>query len=74
MNGTRDGADLGEDWLTTGQAARRMERSPARVRQLIVAKQLETLETPYGSLVKRGSVDAHVKARDAKGGGRGDGR
>ncbi len=53
-----------EQHLSTGQAARRMQRSKQRVHQLIAAGRLPTVHTVRGHLISPDDVDAIIAARE----------
>ena len=52
-------------WLTTSQAARRMERSAKWTRQLAERGALRSVQTALGRLIDPESVDELRRARDA---------
>lgn len=56
-------AQLLEQMVTTGQAARRLEVSEERVRQLVKAGDLSAVKTPLGMLLDAGSVDELAERR-----------
>ena len=57
-------------WLTPSQAARILDVTPARVRQLIAAGQLACDRTPLGRLVLASSVERLAAERAARRAGR----
>jgi hypothetical protein len=46
-----------QDWLSPSQAARRLDRSVSRVRQMVVEGQLAYVRTPLGKLIAASDVD-----------------
>ena len=57
-------------WLTPSQAARVLDVTPARVRQLIASGQLACDRTPLGRLVLASSVESLAAERAARRAGR----
>lgn len=57
-------------WLTPSQAARVLDITPARVRQLIAAGQLACDRTPLGRLVLASSVETLAAERTRRRQGR----
>jgi hypothetical protein len=55
--------DRRDDWLTTGQAARALGVSEARVRTMADRDELETERTPLGRLFFASSVEKLRKER-----------
>ena len=52
-----------DGWLTPAQAARRLEITPTRVRQLTAEGKLRFVATPLGRLIDPDSVDARAAER-----------
>jgi excisionase family DNA binding protein len=52
-----------DDWLTSGEAAARLERSVIRVRQLADSGRLTSIRTRWGRLIDPASVDALLAER-----------
>ncbi len=59
-------AQLLEQMVTTGQAARRLEVSEERVRQLTRCGELKSVTTPLGRLIDARSVDELAERRQAQ--------
>jgi len=55
--------DRAVDFLTPSQAARRLDVTPSRVRQLLVDGSLPYVATPLGRLVEAKGVDKLVAER-----------
>ena len=53
------------EWLTVSQAARRIERAPQTVRDLIAAGRLRATMTPLGRLIEAASCDELLARRAA---------
>jgi excisionase family DNA binding protein len=55
------------EYLTPSQAARLLDISSDRIRQLVHEERLVALETPLGNLIFRPSAEEYLRTRSTRG-------